>query len=319
MKNGNEKFIPNSFQVPNVYIDEYLHVLSNSELKVLVYAIRRIFGFQKRTDRISLSQFCDGIEDSEGNRLDYGTGLSKATVISSLNKLIEYGLIIRLADNNKKNEGCLYQLSAMPDVDDEAIERDLAEKQKVYNERMKKARKGKNEGGLTAIHPSNGYTAPGLTNNTTPVYNIDTHINSRNTEDIQVTPEPEYIEAGSEFEEPKKNGTAHKEMVQALMDATELDMKIRVNAGKIYKASKELREAGYTPEDVNAFKNKWKQDWRYRKDRQPPSISIVHSEIKKAERKQSTEEWLAERRRKSRESLEAEGIDISQYDYIRKD
>ena len=93
--------------------------------------------------------------------------------------------------------------------------------------------------------------------------------------------DPEYIEAGKEFEEPSKK-KAHNEMVQALMDATELDMKLRVNAGRIYKASKELRDAGYTPEDVIAFKEKWKHDWRFRKDRKPPAISIIQAEIKKA-------------------------------------
>ena len=136
--------------------------------------------------------------------------------------------------------------------------------------------------------------------------------------------DPEYVEAGKEFEEKAKGISpdkrqVHNEMVKALMDATELDMKLRMNSGRIYKASKELREAGYSPEDVIAFKDNWKQDWRYKRDKKPPAISIIQAEIKKAERKQSTEEWLAERRRKSRESLEAEGIDISQYDYIRKD
>jgi hypothetical protein len=289
MSKKNDKFIPNSFQVPNIYIDEYLHLLSNSEAKVLLYAIRRIFGFQKRTDRISISQFCDGIQDSEGNQLDYGTGLSKATVISSLNKLIEYGLIIKVADNNKKNEGCLYQLSAMPDVDDEAMIQDQQEKQKEYDERMEKARAAKKEGGLSDRQPSNGYTGGGKADRPQAVKQIDTHIyrgKPGENQDSQATPDPEYIPAGHEFDEPepppkKTKNQKHKEMVQALMDATELDMNIKLNAGRIYKASKELRDAGYTPDDVRAFMRTWPRDWRYQKDRKPPAISVIQAEIKK--------------------------------------
>jgi hypothetical protein len=143
-------------------------------------------------------------------------------------------------------------------------------------------------------------------------------VESLNVEDSPPDGDPEYVDIGNEFEEPKKK-TPHKEMVQALMDATELDMKIKSNAGRIYKASKELREAGYTPEDVIAFKENWKQDWRYKKDGQPPSIAVVHSEIKKAERKIPFEELQEQRKREIREELEAQGIDINDYDYLRKD
>jgi len=157
----------------------------------------------------------------------------------------------------------------------------------------------------------------------TPIPETNTETNT----DIKRLPpdgDPEYVDAGDEFEEKAKGvrpdkRQAHNEMVQALMDATELDMKIKSNAGRIYKASKELREAGYTPEDVIAFKENWKQDWRYRKDGQPPSIAVVHSEIKKAERKIPFEELQEQRVREIREELESQGIDINDYDYLRKD
>ena len=47
------RILPNSFQMPNYYCDELLHLLNGPEIKVLVYAARRIFGFQKTSDRIS--------------------------------------------------------------------------------------------------------------------------------------------------------------------------------------------------------------------------------------------------------------------------
>ena len=48
-------FVPNSFQTPNDYVDEIMPYLTGEEFKVLIYAVRRILGFQKRQDRTSLS------------------------------------------------------------------------------------------------------------------------------------------------------------------------------------------------------------------------------------------------------------------------
>ena len=67
-------FIPNSFQTPNAYVDQFMHLLSGPEYKVLCYLVRRIFGFQKRQDRVSMRQITSGIRNREGDFLDHGTG-----------------------------------------------------------------------------------------------------------------------------------------------------------------------------------------------------------------------------------------------------
>lgn len=115
---NNKTFIPNSFQVPNDYCDELMYLLTPAEWKVLSYAARRIFGFGKRKDYISLSQFMHGTlsrkrtEDSnEEKHLDWGTGLSKPAVVASLESLIRYRLMFKLAENDpRKNYGDLYAL-----------------------------------------------------------------------------------------------------------------------------------------------------------------------------------------------------------------
>lgn len=109
---ADSKFLPNSFSTPNAYCDEYMYLLTPEEWKVLSYAARRIFGFQKRQDRISLSQFCTGTRSTEtGDVLDNGTGLSKPAVMKALGTLAQYGLIVKLADNNARtNEGDLWSL-----------------------------------------------------------------------------------------------------------------------------------------------------------------------------------------------------------------
>lgn len=92
---------PNFTQIPNIFLDDLLYQLSPSQTKVALYIMRRTYGFQKQSDRISISQICNGIKDRDGNTLDNGTGLSNRAVIDALNGLEEIGLIILEKSQNK--------------------------------------------------------------------------------------------------------------------------------------------------------------------------------------------------------------------------
>ncbi len=85
---------PNTTQIPNVYLDHFLADLSGNEFKLLMYLSRRIFGFHKESDNISLGQMLHGIRRRNGEQLDYGTGLSKPTLLRALKELQEKGLVI---------------------------------------------------------------------------------------------------------------------------------------------------------------------------------------------------------------------------------
>ncbi len=80
---------PNNTQVPDELFDEIMVHLSGAELKVLLYVIRRTYGFKRESDNISLSQMLTGIVKRDGNRLDHGTGLSKPTLLSAIRSLAE--------------------------------------------------------------------------------------------------------------------------------------------------------------------------------------------------------------------------------------
>lgn len=94
-----KEITPNHTQIPNEYLDNYMAELSGAEWKCLSYLARRTFGFQKRADKISISQFQNGMKDKNGKQLDKGTGLSNRVVIASLKKLEKIGLIT----STKKN------------------------------------------------------------------------------------------------------------------------------------------------------------------------------------------------------------------------
>jgi DNA-binding transcriptional ArsR family regulator len=85
---------PTYTQVPDELFDELMCQLSGAELKVLLYIVRRTFGFKRGSDHISLSQICHGITTRSGHVLDHGTGLSQSTVLVALKALVGRGVII---------------------------------------------------------------------------------------------------------------------------------------------------------------------------------------------------------------------------------
>lgn len=83
----------NTTPVPDILFDEIMSELSGSELKVLLYIIRRTKGFKKDTDAISLTQFEKGIIKGDGTVLDKGCGLNRETICKALKSLEEKGYI----------------------------------------------------------------------------------------------------------------------------------------------------------------------------------------------------------------------------------
>jgi hypothetical protein len=85
---------PNYTICPDQLFDQLLPMLSESELKVLLYVIRRTFGFRKDADAISISQMVNGIITQDGRVLDRGTGLSKSSVRRGVQGLIEKEILL---------------------------------------------------------------------------------------------------------------------------------------------------------------------------------------------------------------------------------
>ncbi len=131
------KTIPNSFQTPNFYVDECMPYLTGNEIKCVLYIARKIFGWQKRSDRIAKSQIMES------------TGLGAETVDKVMVTLVEFGIVLRLAENNAaKNNGVEWALQ----MDSESIRFDLMLKRlhnqeernrtKTHKARQQRASKG---------------------------------------------------------------------------------------------------------------------------------------------------------------------------------
>jgi len=91
------------WQFPTI-INGHAHSLTGAEFKVLWYILRHTFGWQKTTDRLSLSQICNGIKKRNGEHFDKGTGLSKPWVIKATKTLERKGFIKVKRSKGKSNE-----------------------------------------------------------------------------------------------------------------------------------------------------------------------------------------------------------------------
>jgi hypothetical protein len=108
-----QNLIPNSTQTPNVIFDLILPRIPEAESRCLLYICRRTFGFHKEADRISFSQFIDGIKTKEGKILDYGAGLARASVAKGLKHLTLAGVI----SMKKTTKGNYYQINLQMDIE----------------------------------------------------------------------------------------------------------------------------------------------------------------------------------------------------------
>jgi hypothetical protein len=108
---------PSYTQVPDELFDVLMSYLADAELRVLLYIIRRTFGFKRDADAISLSQMVSGITTRDGRVLDHGTGLSKATVARGLKGLRDKGIIIaeRHSSAERGHEATSYRLKFKTD------------------------------------------------------------------------------------------------------------------------------------------------------------------------------------------------------------
>lgn len=107
---------PTTTPVPDEFFDVLAPLLKEAELRVVLYIIRRTFGFKKNSDTISLRQMVDGITTKDGRVLDRGTGLSKPAVIKAVRSLVERGIVITTANQSPEKgfEATTYSLNVLP-------------------------------------------------------------------------------------------------------------------------------------------------------------------------------------------------------------
>jgi hypothetical protein len=115
---------PNYTQAPNVFFDVWAPQLTEGELRVALYVIRRTFGFQKEADAISFTQLCEGIVTHDGRRLDHGTGMARSSVNRAIKGLEEKGLLHVDRSAGRSKDTTTYSLIFEDDPDSATVASD---------------------------------------------------------------------------------------------------------------------------------------------------------------------------------------------------
>jgi hypothetical protein len=114
---------PNYTPTPDALFDELAPNLTEAELRVLLYIVRRTFGFKRDADAISLTQLVSGITTKDGRVLDRGTGMSRPGVSKGVKGLVEKGVIRvdRIMDERGENQVNVYRLRFRREVETAAL------------------------------------------------------------------------------------------------------------------------------------------------------------------------------------------------------
>jgi len=86
---------PTTTQTPDPIFDYWQTRLTGAEMRVLLYAVRRTFGFKKDDDNISLDQFEHGITTEDGAVLDEGCGCSRKSILRAIKLLVDKDILIK--------------------------------------------------------------------------------------------------------------------------------------------------------------------------------------------------------------------------------
>lgn len=181
------KILPNTFMCFNVYVDRAMQHLTDSELRVLLFATRHILGWQdKIADRrghISMTMFTNGFTSTndEGVTSVYaGCGLGESAVRSACNSLCAFTLLVKVGYPSDK--GQQWQLGETPDW--ESLEQRTADRETKRKQQVEKATQvavSKREGVTLDDTPltlneggTSNDTPPVTLNDTTPLTSDDT-------------------------------------------------------------------------------------------------------------------------------------------------
>jgi len=89
------RFVPNSFQITNAFVDDAMNKLSDASVKIYLLIVRKTRGWGKESDSLSLTQ------------LEELSRKSRPTVVKCLNELVKVGLVQK---HNQSKFGNIYSL-----------------------------------------------------------------------------------------------------------------------------------------------------------------------------------------------------------------
>lgn len=250
---------PNYTQIPNLFLDDVMKTMKETELKVCMAVMRQTFGWHKAGDRISISQLMEF------------TGLSNSGVCDGVKGAIDKGVLTR----EPSGQGFIYSLtvSTYEKFSQEPMRN--SHKQPMRNSHtQKKGIKERKESVLAAqAEPEKNSTE-----NPTAATSV-----RENEAGVQGDAIPSPSAAAPLPLEPKQP-TEQQRKFQLLCNIVGWDYKILTpqQTGQVAQTLGILCKAGYTEEHLKQFHDQvWAKDWRWQQHHSYPSLAQVRAEMGK--------------------------------------
>lgn len=83
-------------RIPNNWFDVCAEIKNLAELKVIIYVMRRTWGFQNYDEftKITIEEFKHGRKKRNGQDIDKGTGLGHTAINDGINRAIQHGYLL---------------------------------------------------------------------------------------------------------------------------------------------------------------------------------------------------------------------------------
>lgn len=213
--------------------------LSGAEFRCVMFLLRKTYGWQKKEDKISLSQWGEG------------TGTQRGHVLETLNELIKKNIVYRRMDGGQiPVYGFNKYFEQWTDVEADSERGKRFEKTEVLPNKVLLPEQ------VTVTKTGNS-TVTNIGNAT--VTNIGTHKRKKET-----------------VKESLPTPPVNQIMFGEIAQVCRLDPKLQ--ATRIGKTGKELLAASYTPDDVTAFGSWWAtNDWRGQRGEAPTLALLIEN------------------------------------------
>ena len=105
-------------KLPHSFIEKLPATDNLAEVKVVLTVLRHTWGFQEyeRGKRITLDEFMHGRKQTDGSRIDSGTGLCLNSVKAGVRKAVERGFLVQEPDgrHDSRRASHVYSLRVAP-------------------------------------------------------------------------------------------------------------------------------------------------------------------------------------------------------------
>lgn len=213
--------------------------LSPPEFRALMFLLRQTYGWNKKEDMISLTQWVKA------------TGDTRPVVNDTLRKLITKRIVYR----RKEGLSFFYGFNKYVEQWDASV-------YFVDHERSKRFKKAQ------PSTPTGTSSYTGTSSIAATETSSSTATETSSTADTHNRQDKHSIDKVPVAPKAQREPTEHQVLFGAIAEVCKLDPKIKAKARTIGKKATELHDANYTAEDVRAFGEWWVSD-RWRKEHTP--------------------------------------------------